>query len=156
MKLRESNNWIQFSQNVSDSYDSHFPLTNFVYFLDEAPDMRTMVLGEISDDEKFDLLRHILGLDIDADYIKSIRPDFLFILLTLNYLLQTNTLTKSEALGILETLIQEKLEPILDDIEYPETTDERAFRVSIVFVKMFKFLQTCASVIGFRNFEVRF
>lgn len=118
--------------------------------------MRTMVLGDISDDEKINLLRHILGLDVDADYIKSIPTDFLFILLTLNYLLQTNTLTKTEALGILETLIQEKLEPIPDDIDYPENTDERAFRVCIVFVKMFKFLQTCASVIGFRNFEVRF
>lgn len=31
-KLRESNNWIQFSQNVSDSYEFNFLITNFLLF----------------------------------------------------------------------------------------------------------------------------
>lgn len=113
-----------------------------------------MLSGQLSDDEKLKLLSWILNLETDIDLLKEIPSDFLFIILTLNYLFQNKTLKRSEAIGILKTLVMEKKETIPDDIEYPETTDERSFRVSIIFIMFMKFLQNCASSIGFKDYEV--
>jgi hypothetical protein len=78
----------------------------------EVPDVRSLLTGEISDEKRFEIIIWALDLDLEEDQLKSIPPDYFFIILSLVYLNQNDSMTKAEALGCLKTLIQEKNQPI--------------------------------------------
>lgn len=117
----------------------------------EVPPLKNLLAGDMSAYGKMELLFWVVGLPL-IDDAYAIPEAFLADIVILLYLIKNESLTLLEARCILKAHIDAiNREISLQVSDYPETVNERAFRCSHLYSKMYFVFHSCMSCLGFKN-----
>ncbi len=117
-----------------------------VQFSDHIPQFSDMLAGQLTDQEKHEILLYLTDLELNEMDLASIPPDNLLPVITLLYLIIQKSLKIHEAVGILKSLKQ-----ALETVDYPERVDMRMLRVTSLVSSFFCFFKNCLATIGLKE-----
>lgn len=111
-----------------------------------------MIENDISMNEKFDVLAHLIGNVISVNDLKTIPLEYMMHVIITTHLVKKNSMTLSEAITLTQTVCDKDEKGF---IIYPNRVSARAFRVSALYEKMYSILLMCLSPLGLKEFMVR-
>lgn len=125
-----------------------------------VPPLQDLLILQIKDDrlldKKWTLLKWMINADnmlLDRD-LKMIPKEYLTDILVLVYLVENKMITVEEADVILMTINFGNLKMIPFEIVPPKILNQRAFRITFLFTKIYNHISKCLSVAGLRDFSV--
>lgn len=105
--------------------------------------------GDMMFDEKLKILLWLSGLSLNISHLKAIPGEIIIDVIVCLHLFKNNSLTMSEAECMMQTIMNS------DELQhYPKVVDERAFRLTMLYSKMFYIFQSCIAGIGLKIFMV--
>lgn len=126
----------------------------------DVPALEILLSGSMAAVNKMKLLFFLTDLPLTEDELMVIPKYFLVDCVILLYLIRHQSLTLLDARCIFKTLVEARNRMIPLDIstDYPEKINDRAFRCSFLYSKMYFFFHSCLSSIGLKNFcsEIQF
>lgn len=119
----------------------------------DVPSLKTIIAGEMPESEKMDILFWITGIRIPTSEMLAIEQEYLVDCLILMYALKHSSMKLIDARCILKTLVDARRRSIPLEIstEYPETVNERAFRCSFLYSKLYFFFHSCLASLGMKD-----
>lgn len=123
----------------------------------DVPSLKELLFGE--DDEaldqvRFNLLKEIIGISIDID-LKAIPKNYLIDVLVLEFLVLNQVISILEADIILISIKKVELGEFKENIDYPSKLDPRAFRIALLFAKMYSNINGAVEVVGLLKLKVK-
>lgn len=117
----------------------------------EVPSLKTIFAGEML--EKMEILCWISGIHFQNFEMMLIPQEYQVDCIILLYALKHNSIKLIDARCILKTLVdaRRRAVPLECSTEYPETVNERAFRCSFLYSKLYFFFHSCLSSIGMKH-----
>ena len=119
----------------------------------DIPPLKTIIAGEMSSVEKMEFLYWILGMEIQKSDMMTVSQEYLVDCMILLYALKHKSIRVIDARCILKTLVdaRRRTVPLEYSTEYPETINERGFRCSFLYSKLFFFIHSCLSSLGMKD-----
>lgn len=125
----------------------------------DLPPLKTIINGDMSTLEKTDMLHYVMGMKFQNYELAIIPEEYKVDCIILLYLLKNKSLRLIEARCILKTLVDAR-RAVTSEVstEYPETINERAFRCSFLYSKLYFFVHSCLASLGMKNLcpEIQF
>ena len=106
----------------------------------------------MSYDEKLKILVWISGLQLSVDDLKSCPDHYLVDAVICTFLAEKQEITASEAKCLMQSIVNAKQNEEVSD-DYPEKVDLRAFRIGMLYQKMFFMFHSCAAAVGLKIFQ---
>ena len=130
---------------------------NPIFPTQNVPPLEELLFGEDDnalDQVRFNLLKEIIGTSMDVD-LKAIPKNYLVDVLVLEFLVLNHVISILEADIILISITKVELGEFEEEIDYPSTLDKRAFRVSLLFAKIYSNINGAVEVVGLLKLKVR-
>lgn len=96
----------------------------------------------------------LTDLKLNENQLESIPADNFLPVISMIYLIVNDSLKVREAVVILRSLLEDQLNNIPEDIEYPELVDPRLFRVTCMVSSFYHFFKKCLNSVGFGKDKV--
>ena len=140
-----------------DADFSHYQIEAIIPGL-KIPPLEVLFAGDMSTPEKMDLLFWITDLEVLDAFIKDFPEEYVADCLILIYLLKNESLKLIDARCILKTLVDARCQSFEFSTEYPDKINDRAFRCSFLYSKMYFIFQSCLAALGMKNLcsEIQF
>lgn len=123
-----------------------------------VPQLKELLFGEDNDaltDVRFDLLKEIIGISSSLDIdLKLIPKNYLIDALVLVFLVLNKVINVEEADIILFSIYKVESGEFEEKIKYPSVLEPRAFRIAMLFVKMYSNFNGAVEVVGLLNMKV--
>lgn len=118
----------------------------------EVPSFKSLIAGELSMMEKMRMLSWITDIELSDFELPVIPQEYIADSLILLYLMKHNSLTLFDSRCILKTLVDARRRdiPLQCSTDYPTVINERAFRCSFLYSKMYFIFQSCLSSLGMK------
>lgn len=108
----------------------------------------------MSDAEKWNALLWISGLPLTVADLKSIPSEFVIDVVICLHMVATRTMKLVEAECMLQSIVDvhQNEDPLSS---YPGSANLRAFRLTMLYSKIFSVLHSCIAAVGLETFQVR-
>lgn len=137
----------------------HVPNLAIVPELD-VPSLEVLLRGEMATMDKMNMLFWLMDVGVTDTELVTIPEEYIADCLILLYLIKNESLTLLDARCILKTLVdaRRRAVPLEGSTEYPEKLNERAFRCSFLYSKLYFILHSCLASLGMKNLcsEIQF
>lgn len=126
----------------------------------EVPSLEVLLSGEMSTMEKMEMLLWLTQVEVTDTQLITIPEEYIADCIILLYLMKNQSLKLIDARCILKTIVDARRAtvPLEISTEYPEKLNERAFRCSFLYSKLYFILHSCLASIGMKNLcpEIKF
>ena len=120
----------------------------------DVPHIKVVVTGRMSENEKWDILLWISGLSsLSVKELKAIPDKFLVDVIVCLHLLQTGSIKQLEAECLMQSIVDTERGKMSS--KYPSKINERGFRLSFLYSKIFCIFHSCIAAVGLEMFQVR-
>jgi hypothetical protein len=124
------------------------------FFAVFVPDLKQLVSGAMTIDQKYEILAFLIGNLIDVDNLKMIPIKYLTHVIILVHLTAEESLKVFEAVAFTEALKDVNEGKIPRIMVYPIRVDVRALRTSFLYSTIYYVFTRCLSSVGLHNFVV--
>ena len=121
-----------------------------------VPCLKTLVLGDITFDQKYRFVAFLTNNVIDEEKLKLIPVEYLTHVVIIMHLLNNESLAVFEALAFTKTLKDVYDNKIPSVLIYPQRIDSRALRTSFLYLTMYYTLTRCLATVGLKSLIVSF
>lgn len=126
----------------------------------DVPSLETLLSGEMSTMEKMEMLLWLTEVEVTDTHLIIIPEEYIADCVILLYLMKNQSLKLIDARCILKTIVdaRNRAVPLEVSTEYPKKLNERAFRCSFLYSKLYFILHSCLSSLGMKNLcsEIQF
>lgn len=126
----------------------------------DVPSLKVVLAGEMSTYDKMNMLYWITDMAFKDFELMVIPEEYVVDCVILLYLIKNESLALLDARCILKTIIDARRRsiPLECSTDYPEKINERAYRCSFLYSKMYFYMHSCLSSLGMKNLcpEIQF
>lgn len=126
----------------------------------EVPSLKVLLAGEMSTYDKMNMLYWITDMSFKDFELMVIPEEYVVDCIILLYLIKNESLALLDARCILKTLVDARRRsiPLECSTDYPEKINERAYRCSFLYSKMYFYMHSCLTSLGMKNLcpEIQF
>lgn len=126
----------------------------------DVPSLEVLLSGKMATMQKMEMLFWLTEVEVNDTQLITIPEEYLVDCIILLYLMKNQSLKLIDARCILKTLVdaRRRAVPLEFSTEYPEKLNERAFRCSFLYSKLYFILHSCLASLGMKNLcsEIQF
>lgn len=143
----------RFIHIVSTKIKSSQSTIKLLYLTVAVPDPKILVAGGMPQDDKLKTLLWLSGLQLTIDDFNTIPNEFIISIIVCLHLVNSKAMKLAEAECVIQTVVDVHRNKVALT-QYPNVINERAFRLSFLYSKLFFTLTSCINAVGLKIFQV--